>query len=91
MTMRPPGLRIADLVVRYNDGAGAVTALEIDRLTVAPGSLFAVTGPSGSGKSTFLYALGGLIRAQRGRVLWDEHDILGFPEAKRDRWRRHTI
>ncbi len=24
-------------------------------------------------------------------MLWDEHDILGFPEAKRDRWRRHTI
>jgi len=91
VTKRPPELRVADLVVRYHDGPDAVTALEIDRLSVAPGSLFAVTGPSGSGKSTFLYAVGGLIRVQRGKVLWDEHDILGLPEAKRDRWRRHTI
>jgi putative ABC transport system ATP-binding protein len=91
VTVRPPELNVADLVVRYDDGADAVTALQIDRLRVAPGSLFVVTGPSGSGKSTLLYAVGGLIRVQRGRVRWDEHDILSLPESKRDRWRRHTI
>ncbi len=91
MTIRPPELRVAELVVRYHDGVDTVTALEIDRLSVVPGSLFAVTGPSGSGKSTFLYAVGGLIRVQRGMVLWNEHDILNLPESKRDRWRRHTI
>jgi putative ABC transport system ATP-binding protein len=91
VTVRAPVLHVADLVVRYHDGSDALTALQVDRLTVAPGSLFAVTGPSGSGKSTFLYAVGGLIRVQRGTVLWGGNDILSLPESKRDRWRRHTI
>ena len=88
---RAPDLKIADLQVRYSNGAGAVTALEIEQLSVPPGALLGVTGPSGSGKSTFLYAIGGLLRPQRGRVLWDGRDILSEGEAARDRWRRHTV
>jgi putative ABC transport system ATP-binding protein len=89
--LRTPDLKIVDLQVRYSNGAGAVTALEIEQLSVAPGALLGVTGPSGSGKSTFLYAIGGLLRPQRGRVLWDGRDILSEGEAARDRWRRHTV
>jgi putative ABC transport system ATP-binding protein len=89
--LRTPDLKIVDLQVRYSNGAGAVTALEIEQLSVPPGALLAVTGPSGSGKSTFLYAIGGLLRPQRGRVLWDGRDILSEGEAARDRWRRHTV
>jgi putative ABC transport system ATP-binding protein len=89
--LRAPDLDIQDLQVRYSNGPGAVIALEIEQLKVAPGSLLAVTGPSGSGKSTFLYAIGGLLRPQRGRVLWDGRDILAEGESARDRWRRHTV
>jgi putative ABC transport system ATP-binding protein len=89
--LRAPDLKIDDLQVRYSNGAGAVTALEIAQLGVPPGSLLAVTGPSGSGKSTFLYAIGGLLRPQRGHVLWDGRDILSEGESARDRWRRHTV
>jgi putative ABC transport system ATP-binding protein len=87
----PPELTVENLVVRYRDGADAVTALQIDCLRAPRGSLLAVTGPSGSGKSTLLYAIAGLIRAERGKTLWDNQDILRLPESKRDRWRRHTI
>ncbi len=89
--LRAPGLQIEDLQVRYSNGAGAVVALEIGQLSVPPGAQLAVTGPSGSGKSTFLYAIGGLLRPQRGRVLWDGRDILNEAESARDRWRRHTV
>jgi putative ABC transport system ATP-binding protein len=89
--LRAPGLTIEDLQVRYSNGAGAVTALEIEQLSVPGGTQLAVTGPSGSGKSTFLYAIGGLMRPQRGRVLWDGRDILSEAESARDRWRRHTV
>jgi putative ABC transport system ATP-binding protein len=89
--LRAPDLRIDDLQVRYSNGAGAVTALEIAQLGVPAGSLLAVTGPSGSGKSTFLYAIGGLLRPQRGAVLWNGRDILSEGESARDRWRRHTV
>lgn len=91
MTAQPPDLKVSNLLVRYSDAAGAVTALEIDALSAPAGSLLAITGPSGSGKSTLLYALGGLLRPQRGRVLWDDRDIMLEPESARDRWRRHTI
>jgi putative ABC transport system ATP-binding protein len=89
--LRPPDLAIEGLQVSYSNGAGAVTALEIEQLKVPPGALLAVTGPSGSGKSTFLYAIGGLLRPQRGRVLWGGRDILSEGESARDRWRRHTV
>jgi putative ABC transport system ATP-binding protein len=89
--LRVPDLQIQDLQVRYSNGAGAVTALEIEQLRVPGGARLAVTGPSGSGKSTFLYAIGGLLRPQRGRVLWDGRDILSEAESARDRWRRHTV
>jgi putative ABC transport system ATP-binding protein len=89
--LRAPALRIEDLEVGYANGTGAVTALAIAQLSVPPASSLAVTGPSGSGKSTFLYAIGGLLRPRRGRVLWDERDILKEGESARDRWRRHTI
>jgi putative ABC transport system ATP-binding protein len=89
--LRAPDLKIEALQVRYSNGAGAVTALEIAQLSVPPGAQLAVTGPSGSGKSTFLYAIGGLLRPQRGRVLWDGRDILSEAESARDRWRRHTV
>jgi putative ABC transport system ATP-binding protein len=89
--LRPPALRIEDLQVSYSNGAGAVTALELERLSVPGGALLAVTGPSGSGKSTFLYAIGALLKPRRGRVLWDERDILSQSETARDRWRRHTV
>jgi ABC-type lipoprotein export system ATPase subunit len=88
---RPPSLVISQLLVRYSDRGGAVTALEIADLTVEPGTLLAITGPSGSGKSTLLYAISGLLRPARGSIVWDERDILDLAEAARDRWRRHTI
>jgi putative ABC transport system ATP-binding protein len=88
---RPPALEINGLQVHYSDGPEAVAALEIDRLSVPSGSLLAVTGPSGSGKSTFLYAIGGLLRPRRGRILWDALDLLAQDESARDRWRRRTV
>ncbi len=89
--VRAPALSVRNLRVVYSDRNAQVTALSVDALDVAPGTLLAVTGPSGSGKSTFLYALAGLLRPKSGTVAWDGRDLLAGSESERDRWRRHTI
>lgn len=52
-------------------GYGARTVLELPRLTIAPGEVFALVGPSGSGKSTLLRLLNGLEAATRGAIRFD--------------------
>lgn len=91
MGRQAPDLEVRDLLVRFSNGSSAVTALDVEELSVPAGSLLAVTGPSGSGKSTLLYAICGLLRPQRGRIRWQGRNILDDPESARDRWRRRTI
>lgn len=50
-----PGISIANLSVRYREGAPLV--LEGITLTILPGESVAVVGPVGSGKTTFVQAL----------------------------------
>ncbi len=60
------GLGVQGLVVRFPDGP------EIGPASLALGEtgLVALTGPTGSGKSTLLAAIGGLRKADAGRIDW---------------------
>lgn len=53
-----------DLLVRF----GAVTALDLPHLAIAPGERLGVTGRNGSGKTTLLRVLAGLLAPTRGRL-----------------------
>ncbi|MEU4689219.1 zinc ABC transporter ATP-binding protein AztA [Actinoplanes sp. NPDC023714] len=57
--------------MRVGHGYAGVTVLREVSLTVAPGSVTAVTGPNGSGKSTLLHVLAGEVTPQSGRVVRD--------------------
>ncbi|WBU38703.1 thiol reductant ABC exporter subunit CydC [Homoserinibacter sp. YIM 151385] len=66
---RPSGLRVRDLVVRYEGRARPALALE--RLDARQGELLAIAAPSGGGKSTLLAAILDRLPASaeaRGRV-----------------------
>jgi putative ABC transport system ATP-binding protein len=71
-------LRIDGLCKRYAHADGPVDALADVSLDVEEGAFVTVTGASGSGKTTLLLAVGGLLRATRGRVHFRDlplHDL----------------
>ena len=72
------------------DGA-EVHAIQDINLDVHRDEFVSIVGPSGSGKSTLFYVLGGLTRADRGRVIIDGEDFSRLSDAERTRMRRRKI
>ncbi|HEY5430737.1 MAG TPA: ABC transporter ATP-binding protein [Solirubrobacteraceae bacterium] len=57
------------------DGGRSLVALAGVDLSIARGSVVAITGPSGSGKSTLLHVIGALEVPDEGRVVVDGQDL----------------
>lgn len=70
-----PLLAVEGLEVGYGD----VPVIRGLTLTVEPGKLVAMVGSNSAGKSTLLNCISGLLRAQRGRILFDGEDIASWP------------
>jgi putative ABC transport system ATP-binding protein len=64
-----------DLRKSYKVGKVEVPALRGVSLSVQRSEFVSIVGPSGSGKSTLFYVLGGLTRADSGRVVIDGDDF----------------
>ncbi len=64
-------LEITDLSVNY----GSITALHDVSLTVASGDIVTLIGANGAGKSTTLRAISGLLKAQRGKIIYEGEEI----------------
>lgn len=60
-------------------------------LEVARGEMLAIVGPSGIGKSTLLHLLGGLDRADSGRVRVDEQDLTTMSGDQLARFRNRNV
>ncbi len=58
------------------DGLRAVQDVSF---TVAAGEIVGIIGPNGAGKTTLFNVLNGLLRADRGEVLWCGRSIVGLP------------
>jgi putative ABC transport system ATP-binding protein len=70
---------------------GKTQALDGVSMSVAPGEIVAVMGPSGSGKSTLLHCLAGILRPDRGEVVFDGARIDPLGEGPRTRLRRTSF
>jgi branched-chain amino acid transport system ATP-binding protein len=62
-----------------------ITALDDVSITVEPGEPVGLIGPNGAGKTTFFNCLLGILRSDRGRVLFNGRDITRMPVYKRAR------
>ena len=80
-----------DLHKTYRVGKIDVSALRGVSFAVQKGEFVTVVGPSGSGKSTLFYLLGGLTRADSGKVILDGDDFSALSDAERTRMRKRKI
>lgn len=84
-------IEAVDLRKTYHIGKMEVPALRGISFSVEKGEFVSIVGPSGSGKSTLFYLLGGLTRADSGRVVIDGVDFASLPDAARTRLRKSKI
>jgi len=86
-----PFIEAVDLQKTYHVGKVEVPALRGVSLHVEKGKFVSIVGPSGSGKSTLFYLLGGLTRADSGRIVIDGDDFSQLSDAERTRMRKRKI
>jgi putative ABC transport system ATP-binding protein len=84
-------LTVSDLRHTYRTSRGTVRVLDGVHMAVAASGYAAVTGSSGAGKTTLLAVLGGLERAQEGRVEVGGRDIAGLRGDDLAAYRRTTV
>jgi len=84
-------LEITDLRKSYDGPEGRIEVLRGIDLSLDTGRTLALTGESGSGKSTLLHLVGGLDRADAGRIVIDGTDITCLDDAGRAALRRDTV
>ncbi|MBW4701276.1 MULTISPECIES: ABC transporter ATP-binding protein [unclassified Micromonospora] len=70
---------------------GETAALVDAGLRIDEGEVVAVLGSSGSGKSTLLHCLAGIVRPDRGRVVFDGQDLVTMSDARRSALRREAF
>ncbi len=71
-----------DLVKTYH-GRNAVDGVNI---RVGRGEVVGLLGPNGAGKTTTFYMIVGLIKPNRGQVLFDRRDVTALPMHQRARF-----
>ena len=74
-------LRVDDVTMRF----GGVVAVEDVSLEVGESELLGFIGPNGAGKTTLMRIVTGVLRPQRGRVLFREEDVTRWPVDRRIR------
>ena len=86
-----PIVRVTDVVKTYEQGKLRISALNGVTLDVPKGDFMALAGPSGSGKTTLLNMIGGLDRADSGRIQLDGNDLASMSESELADLRLHHV
>lgn len=84
-------LKIEDLKKNYRGGSQEVPALKGVSLQLGRGEFVSIMGPSGSGKSTLLHLIGGLDRADGGRVSFNGKVLGDLSDNELSHFRRRHL
>lgn len=84
-------VHVKDVVKTYEQGKVQITALGGVSLEIPRSDFLALAGPSGSGKTTLLNLIGGLDRADSGRIELDGKDLSEMNESGLAELRLHRV
>ena len=84
------GLKIENLKKTYHD-ANDLTVLDNLNLTVEQNEFIGIVGTSGCGKSTLLHIIGGVDKADSGRIFLDDNEISSYDYKKMASYRRKQV
>jgi len=71
-------LDVKGIVTAY----GNIEALRGVDLSVAEGRITCLLGPNGAGKTTLLMTIAGILKARRGSIRFEGHELVGEPPAR---------
>ena len=86
-----PFVDVAGLSKSFRAAGRDLTVLSELDLAVEANEMVAIVGASGVGKSTLLQLIGGLDRAQRGRIVIDGTDVAGLDDDALVAFRHRAI
>ena len=52
---------------------------------IKPGTINGLLGPNGAGKTTTFYLIAGLVKCDKGKIIFDSKDITSFPMHRRSK------
>ena len=88
-------LDIKNLSIEYksiNEGDNtAIKAVKDVSLKLQRGEIYALAGESGCGKSTLLHIIGGVDKADSGRIFLDDNEISSYDYKKMASYRRKQV
>lgn len=84
-------IEITDLKKGYGNAENYMQVLNEVSVKLEKGKICAIMGPSGSGKSTLLNIIGGIDRADSGKVVIDGNDISAFDPKALSLYRRKYL
>lgn len=71
-------LKVEDINVFY----GGIHALKKVSFEVRQGEVVSLIGANGAGKTTIMHTLSGLLKAESGKICWQDKEILGMAAEK---------